>query len=229
VQTRADHWRPGDLGYRFFTEARRLLDREQNVAKITTVQATCVLNTNLWSNGLDELCWPLLHRAINMARQLSLFTPSPESDPMWQKATAITSWSVFNWQAYVKPSIVNSCVANDISLHCFHMFRPPVLREPPLHDLPDPERDMTFYGEVHVRYPGSDQQGHIQQGYVFRALSGFRTILNAVALDLSSSEGDRLPPARLLHYWRGIRDWYSSLPACLAPENIALPSHLKLQ
>jgi hypothetical protein len=36
-----------------------------------------------------------------MAKQLNLFSLSPESDPMWQKAAAITSWSVYNWQAYV--------------------------------------------------------------------------------------------------------------------------------
>lgn len=59
------------------------------------------MNLTMCTNGLDDLSWPLLDNAITMSQQLNLFTPSPESDPKWQKAAAITSWSVFNMQAYV--------------------------------------------------------------------------------------------------------------------------------
>lgn len=58
-----------------------------------------IMNLTLCANGLDELSWSLICSAIQMAQQLSLFAPSPESDPKWQKAAAITSWSVFNMQA----------------------------------------------------------------------------------------------------------------------------------
>ncbi|ETS79216.1 hypothetical protein PFICI_09069 [Pestalotiopsis fici W106-1] len=211
-QKRSEYWRPDNLGYRFLAEARRLLEREQTTSKITTIQATSIMNLTLCTNGLDELSWSLLGNAINMARQLNLFTPSPESDPKWQKAAAITSWSVFNMQAW----------------HSFHMFRSPPLLEPPLHHLPDAEHDPSFFGEVHVRYPGAKQKVDINHGHVFKAMSGFRTILNAASLEVSMSEGDRLLPVRLLHYWRSIEGWYSSLPQCLKARNIALPSHLKL-
>jgi hypothetical protein len=100
-QKRAEYWRPDNLGYRFLAEARRLLEREQITSKITTIQATSIMNLTMCTNGLDDLSWSLLNNAITMSQQLNLFTPSPESDPKWQKAAAITSWSVFNMQAYV--------------------------------------------------------------------------------------------------------------------------------
>lgn len=69
------------------------------MAKITTVQAASIMSITLTMNGLDALCWPLLQKSIEMAQQLGLFSPSPESDPIWEKAAAITSWAIFNWQA----------------------------------------------------------------------------------------------------------------------------------
>ncbi|KAK6210877.1 hypothetical protein LQW54_005752 [Pestalotiopsis sp. IQ-011] len=132
-----------------------------------------IMNLTLCANGLDELSWSLIYSAIQMAQQLSLFAPSPESDPKWQTAAAITSWSVFNMQA-------------------FHMFRSPPLLDPPSHHLPEVEHDAAFFGEVHVRYPGSTQAVDVHHGHVFKATSVFRTILNAASLEVFASEGGRL-------------------------------------
>ncbi|KAK9426263.1 hypothetical protein SUNI508_02704 [Seiridium unicorne] len=212
MQTRAEYWRPDNLGYRFLAEAHRLLEREQGLAKITTAQAACIMNVTHWLNGVDALGWSLLQKSINMAQQLSLFSPSPESDPMWQKAAAITSWSIFNWQA----------------LQCYHMFQSPILAAPPSHDLPDPDLDASIYGEVYIKYPGSEQQLRMNHGHVFRAVSEFRSILNAVASEAHSGGGKKLPSARVHYYWRSIANWYERLPTCLTSKNIALPSHLKV-
>lgn len=115
------------------------------------------------------------------------------------------------------------------SLNSYHMFQPPILREPPSIELPDPEDDMTFYGEVFIRYPESKWKVDVRHGHVFRAVSGFRAILNDVALDLSNGEGRPLSPARLHYHWQRIMVWYEGLPPCLAVERIALPCHLKVQ
>ncbi|KAH8198531.1 hypothetical protein TruAng_007310 [Truncatella angustata] len=212
VQSRAEHWRPDNLGYRFYAEAQRLLHREQDKAKITSVQAMGIMSITFTSNALDKLSWSLLHKAIEMAQQLGLFSHSPESDPMWQKAAAITSWGVFNWQ----------------SLYCYHMFQPPLLNEPPNHDLPGVLQDTAFFGNIHVKYPGSEHKVDISHGHVFRAMSGFRIIMNAVALELYGSGQNGLSLDRLDHFWQAIKDWYRSLPACLEADKIALPNHLKL-
>jgi hypothetical protein len=101
VQTRAEYWRPDNLGYRFLAEAHRLLGRERESPSITTIQAACVMNLTETINGVDKLGWPLLHSAIEMAQELKLFSPSPDSDPTWARAAAVTTWGIFNWQAYV--------------------------------------------------------------------------------------------------------------------------------
>ncbi|RYO76663.1 hypothetical protein DL766_009508 [Monosporascus sp. MC13-8B] len=75
---RAAHWMPENTGYRFFAEARRLLDLERSNATITTIQAAAI---------------------IKMAKTLNLFCYTPESDQDWQRAAAITAWGLFNWQA----------------------------------------------------------------------------------------------------------------------------------
>lgn len=188
------------------------------------------MNMTLSSNGLDDLSWFMLHRSIEMAQQLNLFSPSPESDPMWQKAATITAWSIFNWQAYV-PVLKSRLGArtNTFSLHCFHMFRTPMLQDPPSHELPSPEHDATFFGEIHVRYPNSQPQIDIYHGHVFRAVSRFRVILNAVGQEIYSGEGNRLSSGKLHHYWKSIALWYEALPQCLTPEEIVLPCHLKIQ
>ena len=97
---RSDYWHPNNMGYRFLAEAKRLLDLEQGIfPQITLVQGAAILNLTCNLNGIDELSWSFLHQSLDAAHKLGLFVPSPESDPLWQRAAAITAWSLFDWQA----------------------------------------------------------------------------------------------------------------------------------
>lgn len=115
------------------------------------------------------------------------------------------------------------------SLQCYHAFRLPLLPDPPLHPLPDPDKDPSFYGEIHVRYPESQGQVETNNGHVFRAMSRFRVILNTVGSETLGSEARRLPLQRAFLVQQELGSWYDNLPDCLTAEKIALPSHLKIQ
>ncbi|KAI1844183.1 hypothetical protein JX265_002956 [Neoarthrinium moseri] len=198
-KTRADFWRPESLGYRFSAEAHRLLHRERDMAKITTAQAMTVMKLTHNSNGTDDLGWPLLHGAIEMAQELDLFSLSRESDAAWQRAAAITSWGIFNLQT-----------------------------RHPAHHLPDPDAAPAFYGEILVKYPAPATAISISHGHVFRAISEYRVILNTVCLEIHSNEAKRIPLEAAFRVRLSLRDWYEGLPGCLEPDNIALPSHLMI-
>lgn len=99
MQTRADYWLPDNLGSRFLAEAKRLLELEQRVGRLTSVQAAVIINLTCNANGIDDLSWSYLYQAVEMARQLDLFAVIPEASQEEQVASATTAWCLFNCQA----------------------------------------------------------------------------------------------------------------------------------
>ncbi|KAK8094150.1 hypothetical protein PG997_000835 [Apiospora hydei] len=213
-KSRAAYWHPDNMGYRFLAEAKRLLELDQGSPKITTVQAAAILNSVCIINGIDELGWPFLLKSLSLARQLDLFVHSRESSRLWQIVAGTTAWSLFNWQAAV----------------CYHNFRPPLVDEPPTCPLPNPDAEPDYYGDVRVKFPGSDTATSISNGAVFRAISEFREIMNEVAQksfkEPQSSSYITLNDA--YGAYGKLQTWYQRLPEALTPDRIALPSHLKL-
>ncbi|ORY56144.1 uncharacterized protein BCR38DRAFT_120679 [Pseudomassariella vexata] len=213
IKTRADYWHPENQGYRFLSEAKRLLDLEQGLGKITTVQAAAIINLTCNINGVDELSWSYLYKSIEMAQRLQLFTVSPESSREWQVAANTTAWCLFNWQAFA----------------CFHNFRSPLLSEPPNHPLPTYGEAEACYGEIWVSYPASKAPIGICNGEVFVAVCIFRVILNDMAKSFKhSSDADRVPLDDAYSARGRLRVWYANLPEPLRPDRIVLPNHLKV-
>lgn len=64
---------------------------------------------------------------------------------------------------------------------CYHNFRPPLVSEAPTCPLPDPDVEPDYYGDVRIKFPGSDSATSISNGAVFKAVSKFRKIMNEVA------------------------------------------------
>ncbi|KAK7980988.1 hypothetical protein PG989_013445 [Apiospora arundinis] len=205
-KSRAAYWHPDNMGYRFLAEAKRLLELDQGSPKITTVQAAAILNSICNMNGIDELGWPFLRKSLSMAQQLDLFVHSPESSRLWQIVAGTTAWSLFNWQA------------------------PPMVDEAPTCPLPNPEVEPDYYGDVRVKFPGSDSATSISNGAVFKAISKFRKIMNEVSQksfkEPQSSTYITLNDA--YDAYDKLQTWYQRLPEALTPDRIALPSHLKL-
>ncbi|KAF4975354.1 hypothetical protein FDECE_18583, partial [Fusarium decemcellulare] len=100
---RADYWNPQSLGYKFLAEAKRLWDLEGQQSKLTAIQAALFLNRTCNMDGADAIgCW-YTSRAVDMARELELFTvPNKAMSQEMRIAREFTAWTLFCWQGYVK-------------------------------------------------------------------------------------------------------------------------------
>ncbi|KAI2468404.1 hypothetical protein F4781DRAFT_269312 [Annulohypoxylon bovei var. microspora] len=165
VGNRAKYWLPDNLGYRFLAEARRLFELDQANPAITTVQAGAIIHLTCNTNGIDDISWHYIHKSLEIAQGLSLFSPSLDEAREWQVAAATTAWSLFNWQAFAT----------------FHTFRQPIVEDPPNRPLPDVDDISAWYGETWVRYPHSKEPVPILGGLLFREICQFRLIMNEIA------------------------------------------------
>lgn len=97
LRNRDEYWEPRGLGYRFLAEAKRLWELEQTAgASLTTLQASLVINLLLNMCGLDKLGRTYAIRAVAMADELSIFTPSTRSeDKRWRESSGFTAWCLY--------------------------------------------------------------------------------------------------------------------------------------
>lgn len=107
----------------------------------------------------------------------------------------------------------------------FHFYQDPLLSEPPIIQLP------VDLGEVFVLYPQTGSPWPIQHSSVFRAVVGFRTIMNEIGNRTFGFEKARGPLSldEAMGYRARILEWMQSLPSSLSPRQIVLPAPLKLQ
>ncbi|KAI0161186.1 hypothetical protein GGR52DRAFT_164583 [Hypoxylon sp. FL1284] len=214
IKNRAAYWLPDNLGYRFLAEARRLFDLEQRNPAITTVQAGAIIHLTSIINGVDDISWMYIDTSIQIAQSISLLSPNAEESREWQLAASATAWSLFNWQA----------------LAAFHTFQPPILKDPPARPLPEVDDAAEYYGEIWVKYPLGRQPIPMLNGLVFRAVSGFRVIMNEITISsfASPKSFSRMSLDTAIGYRSRLLAWYGNLPEPLRARNIALPSHLKI-
>lgn len=110
-------------------------------------------------------------------------------------------------------------------MQLFHFFQEPLLSEPPVAPL------TVDIGELWVRYPQAPDPWPIHHGHVFRAIARFRTIMNEAG-NRSFGPGKSKGPMTLeeaMVFREKLVNWLQSLPSPLAPNNLALPTSLKLQ
>jgi hypothetical protein len=105
---------------------------------------------------------------------------------------------------------------------------PPLLKSPPDWPLPDPSKDVKFYGEVWVKYPLAHSLSPSYFGQVFKARSQTRVIMNRYC-QKAFSEGSQVNLDDARDFRLELRSWYDDLPAILQPKMIVLPGHLQLQ
>ena len=98
-RNRADFWDPTNLGYRFLAEAKRLLEFERKPWKITTIQATALIHFECNKCGIDKVGWSYIVRAIDMARDIKLFSRLAMKSSKECLARAVTAWGLFSHQA----------------------------------------------------------------------------------------------------------------------------------
>ncbi|OTA65317.1 hypothetical protein K449DRAFT_421005 [Hypoxylon sp. EC38] len=214
VKNRAEYWLPDNLGYRFLAEARRLFDLDQANPTITTVQAAAIINLICNHNGIDEISWFYTYKSLEMAQNMSLFSPGLDEGKEWQKVAGTTAWCLFNWQ----------------TIATFHTFQPPIIKEPPTRPLPDIDDVSTYFGEIWVKYPLGREPTPIYNGFVFRAICQLRVIMNEITI-LSFDHPrcfNRMSLGAAIEFRSRLLAWYENLPEPLKARNAAMPSHLKL-
>ncbi|KAI0142576.1 hypothetical protein F4776DRAFT_612622 [Hypoxylon sp. NC0597] len=214
MKNRAEYWLPDNIGYRFLAEARRLFDLDQTNPTITTVQAAAIIHMTCIHNGIDEISWFYLYKSLEMAHNLSLFSPSLNEGKEWQVVAGTTAWCLFNWQ----------------TLATFHTFQPPIMKEPPTRPLPDLDEASEYFGEIWVKYPLGREPIPIHNGLVFRAICQLRVIMNEITI-LSFDHPrsfNRMPLNSAIEFRSRLLAWYEDLPEPLHARNAAIPSHLKL-
>ncbi|KAI1417867.1 hypothetical protein F5Y13DRAFT_32660 [Hypoxylon sp. FL1857] len=214
MKNRAEYWLPDNLGYRFLAEARRLFDLNQAHPTITTVQAAAIINLTCNLNGIDEISWFYTYKSLEMAQNMSLFSPSPDESKEWQVVAGTTAWCLFNWQA----------------LATFHTFQPPIIKDPPSRPPPDLDDISPHFGDIWVKYPLSREPIRIYNGLVFRAICKFRVIMNEISgISFNQPRSfNRMPLSAAINFRSRLLAWYADLPEPLQARHAAIPSHLKL-
>ncbi|KAF9871476.1 hypothetical protein CkaCkLH20_11123 [Colletotrichum karsti] len=117
LEERSRFWMPENLAYRFTAEAKHLWELESysSTPRLTTIQASVLLNSLYNAYGLDKVGIKYTIEGIRMAHDMNLFAPSANiTDRKAQDAKTFTAWALFGWQA-------------------------PLMEKPPDYPLPDPE------------------------------------------------------------------------------------------
>ncbi|KAI8714859.1 Zn(2)-C6 fungal-type domain-containing protein [Fusarium sp. LHS14.1] len=207
---RSSFWKPHTLGYQFLAEAKRLWELERNSRKrITTLQAGAIICISCNIDGIDKIGASYLAQCIAMGVDMGLFTQTFASKSSRQCTVyAMTAWSLFAWQA----------------MQQFHFYLEPLLSEPPTIELP------TDLGEIFVMYPHAGSPWPVQHSSVFRAIIGFRKIMNEVGIRNFGSGKDQGPLNldEAMSYRAKLLEWMQYLPTSLSPSQIVLPTHLKI-
>lgn len=104
------------------------------------------------------------------------------------------------------------------------------MRHPPQVPLPDPIENPQWYGEIWVKYPGSQSRFPTHLGFMFKAKAELWTIMNDFSL---LSFRDHGPPLNLsipqvLEFYNKLINWLHKLPEPLSPRKIVTPHQIKL-
>ncbi|KAF4460076.1 Zn(2)-C6 fungal-type DNA-binding domain [Fusarium albosuccineum] len=215
IQGRADYWNPQSLGYKFLAEAKRLWDLEGQQSKLTTIQAALFLNRTCNMDGADTIGRWYTSRAVDMARELELFTvPNKAMSQEMRIAREFTAWTLFCWQGFVS----------------YVLFRPPLIAAPPEFPLPDPTLCPQWYGDFWIKYPLDRMPTTAHYGHDFKARAELMAIMNEIAVEYFSGiqprEGRSMKT--ILKFYAKLKAWHDALPEPLTVKRIVLPSQLKL-
>ncbi|EEU40043.1 uncharacterized protein NECHADRAFT_11983, partial [Fusarium vanettenii 77-13-4] len=203
---RAEYWNPNTLTYRFLAEAKRLWELECAEPCITTIQAGILFSVIHNLCGLDEIGQPYRIHAVSLAHELRIFDVMDVRSQRMQNGRAYTAWAF---------------------LVAFSFMIPPLLKKPPEWALPDPARNVQWYGEIWIKYPMTNGLSPSYFSHVFRARCHFRIIMNEIC-DAAYSEGSGITLDKANGFRERLESWYRSLPVPLQPRTIVLPGHLQL-
>ncbi|PNP52481.1 hypothetical protein THARTR1_06949 [Trichoderma harzianum] len=195
----------------FCGEAETLWKSERLAPSVLTMVAAQFLSFGYLVQGKDHAVLRYLSEAIKIGTQLKLFGVKPNvGDARWDnltpekaKATAYSTWGVFNW----------------ITLMGLFYHQPGIeyLQSPPIFAMPDDGDD-----ERAAEQGLGDMQSVLPQfmGQIFRALCQFWRIMHEVAVVYYGAGSAAIPERVPLHFaenkFRELLAWADGLPMNLA-------------
>ncbi|KAL7952129.1 hypothetical protein V8C42DRAFT_306225 [Trichoderma barbatum] len=215
TQYRQQFWNPENIGYRFLAEAKRLWELKSESADLPTLQAAVIMNIVYVHHGIDKLGMIYLKRAIAIAEALELFRGSSRiHNSTLRHARDFTAWGLYNYQVMMG----------------YYYYRPPMITNPPVPALPDPDSEPSWYGDFILKYPANNTFTPLYFPHFFNAISRFRIFLSAIATKLYKPDntGRSLPAKAKSDLRAKMESWLACLPIPLHPSNIVFPSQLKL-
>lgn len=116
-------------------------------------------------------------------------------------------------------------------MQSYYFFKTPIIKEPPMVQLPDPTQSRDWYGEIFVTYPAEGRVFATCFGHNFKAIAELRVVMSGIALQAfqPSSNINKLSLQMAQEYQSKLSGWYNKLPELLSPTNIVWPSRLKIQ
>lgn len=117
------------------------------------------------------------------------------------------------------------------SMMSYYYYRPPLMRDAPAICLPYPDVEPSWYGDIVLLYHLSPAPFSSHFAHYFHAQSKLRVIINSFGIHLFGSHDSRetMTPAQVRQWQLRLESWFAELPRPLAPANIVLPCHMKLQ
>ncbi|KAF2692176.1 hypothetical protein K458DRAFT_286529, partial [Lentithecium fluviatile CBS 122367] len=96
------------LSYQFMAEARRLWELEDEVPKLTTIQAGCLLHAAMNLNGHDKFGRSYTKQSVKMAQQMGLFHEHQSGNRKLRNAKAYTAWGLAYLPPYPLPDVAQN-------------------------------------------------------------------------------------------------------------------------
>jgi hypothetical protein len=112
-------------------------------------------------------------------------------------------------------------------MYTYYFLKPP-LTAPPSYELPDPDLDSEWYGEVWVRYSQTSTRTPHLFGHNFRETAHPRLIQADISLELFGKLSDNGGPSyeQALVFKSRLDVWYHALPEPLSACRIVYPGHI---
>lgn len=110
----------------------------------------------------------------------------------------------------------------------FHYRRPLYQDQPPKEPLPPYAQASELWGDVYVRYPGSQQPISTHHAQGVRAVCGLRAIMADIVRTTYHSNRN-LSLEQAMEYRQYFLAWFQGLPQPLTPYYIVFPPQLELQ
>ncbi|CAG5188986.1 uncharacterized protein ALTATR162_LOCUS12079 [Alternaria atra] len=165
--------------------------------------------------GVDHVGNAFTQQAIAMSQEINLFkSPTHIKSKRMRNARILSAWGLFDWCLF----------------EAYHMFRMPLLKDPPEMPFPDPLTNPGFHDEMWLRYPLATSTVPAYYAHTITARRHLSQIKNDVVYKVRSWNGfeDPLLFSTILQIENRLKNWFQNLPPAMQARNIVFPPQLEV-